>query len=452
MTTEPHGVANTVNTIRTTSVHGMSSHFADAIYPQRTANTGARTYWHVIEVTPVTLTVVLGPLIAIVYRLTQPADGEIGGFSLAQAIRGLLCVLMFLSLFLSAGLRSLTHRLAHPPSFLAIYAILTSFTSPYPYENIVFAVRMAFVILVFASAFQLAAKGLCGERWLTTCAWVILLVVAMCIGVGLATGITIDVYGGRYATAGCIGQPYVASCLILSALPVFIGIIPHSGSAVAGIVLLFASLFFMMCRSALIAATVATCSSFLINLRSVGRRILRRRILPSVAILLLLAGLGLGTAAGADLIERFRDLNPLEGTGSGRYIFWRIALEHILNRPMHVQLLGEGMGSIRDVIGQRFAYSIGAHNDWLDLTNAFGLCGLIGISWWYAELARFAWGLRGRQDGLFQGACASVIVLALISAGTGGFFEPSWALTYAALGFWAGSTAHEEQHRHTGSD
>lgn len=452
MTIEPHVVVNTINIIRTTSVHSMPSHFADAICPKRTGNTGARTYWYVLQVTPVTLTVVLGPLIAIVYRLTRPADGGIGSFSLAQAVRGPLCVLMFLSLFLSTGLRFLTHRLAHPLLFLGIYAALTSFTSPYPYENVVFAVKMAFVILVFASAFQLAEKGLSRERWLTTCAWVILLVVAVCIGVGLATGSTVDVYGSRYATAGCIGQPYIASCLILSALPVFIRLIPNGASAVAGMVLLFASLFFMMCRNALIAAAVATCSSFLINLRSLGRRILWRRTLASIGVLVLLAGIGLGTAAGTDLIERFRDLNPFEGTGSGRYIFWRISLERIMNRPMHVQLLGEGMGSMRDVIGPRSGHSIGAHNDWLDFVYALGLGGLIGISWWYFELARFAWGLRGRQDGLFQGACASVIILTLISVGTGGFFDPSWALTYAAMGFWAGCTAHEKQHCHNRSD
>jgi hypothetical protein len=72
---------------------------------------------------------------------------------------------------------------------------------------------------------------------------------------------------------------------------------------------------------------------------------------------------------------------------------------------------------------------------------------LIGIGWWCFELARFAWCLCDRQEGLFQGVCAAVIILGLISLGTGGFFEPPWALSYAALGFWAGRTAYAKPRR-----
>jgi hypothetical protein len=50
----------------------------------------------------------------------------------------------------------------------------------------------------------------------------------------------------------------------------------------------------------------------------------------------------------------------------------------------------------------------GSHNDRLDFVSSFGLCGLIGISWMSFEMVRFTWGLRGRQDGLFAGACAFV--------------------------------------------
>jgi len=165
-----------------------------------------------------------------------------------------------------------------------------------------------------------------------------------------------------------------------------------------------------------------------------------------VGVLILLAGIGLNTTAGTDLMRRFRDLNPFEGSGSGRYIFWQISLEHIINRPVRAQLLGEGMGSIRELLGQRFGFSIGSHNDWLDLVNAFGLSGLIGITWWYFELVRLAWCLHNRREGLFQGVCASVIILGLMSIGTGGSFNPSWALSYAAMGFWAGHAAYTKQH------
>jgi len=161
-----------------------------------------------------------------------------------------------------------------------------------------------------------------------------------------------------------------------------------------------------------------------------------------VGILLLLAGIGLNTPAGTDLMTRFRDLDPRGGTGSDRYIFWRISLEHILHRPAPAQLWGEGMGSIRDFLKQSYGMAIPSHNDWLDLVNALGLCGLIGMAWWYWELARFALRLRDQREGLFQGMCTAVIILGLMSIGTGGTFEPHWTLTYAAMGFWAGKTVY----------
>ena len=419
-------------------MRGMPSHSTGRIYPRRVGNTAVRTHWHVLRVLPVTLAVILGPLITTVYRLTQSADTEIGSLSLAQAVRGVLCALMFLSLFLPRRLCLLEHRLVRPPLFLATYAVLTSFTGRYPYEHIVFAVKMAFLMLVFSSAFQLAEKEQSGERWLTTCAWIVLFMMAACIGIGVVTGRSIDVYGSRYATAGFIDQTGLASFLMLSTLPVFIRLIPNGRSALAGIGLLFTSLFFTLRRSSLIAAVVAMGSIVPINLSSPGRQILSRRTLAPIGVLVLLASIGLSTAAGADLIERFRDLNPSEGSGSGRYIFWRISLEHITNRRICAQLFGEGMGSIRDLMGQRFGCSIGSHNDWLDFTHAFGLFGLLGIVWWYFELVRFSYCLHKAGDPRSQGARALLVIFTLISLGTGGAFEPVWALSYAALGFWAG--------------
>ncbi len=428
----------------------MLSQFTGLLYAKGMGHAAERPSWAVWRVIPVTLAVTLGPLVTVVYRLTRPTGTAVGSFSLAQAVRGLFCVLMVVSLFPSPGLRLLQHRCVRPLLFLAIYALITSWTVSYPHENMVFAVRMAFLVLIFACAFHLAEKGLLEERWLLICAWVILLVMMANIEIGLVTGRTVRVYGSRYATAGVIGSVFVTSFLVLSTLPVFVRLAPRDGSAVMGLVLLFVSLFFTMCRTALIAATAALGSSLLIYVSCLGRRIPWRKILVLAGVLLLVTGLGLCTRAGADLRERFRDLNPFEGTGSGRYLFWQVSLGHIVNRPMDAQLLGEGMGRVRDVMGQNWGHPIVSHNDWLDFANAFGLFGLIGISWWYFELVRFAWRLRDRKDGPFQGACAGAILLGLISIGTGGFYDPAWALTYAALGFWAGRAGYERRCSHAG--
>jgi hypothetical protein len=416
----------------------------------RARNPLRRAGWFLLRALPVTLAVVAGPPIAIAYRLTRPEDTASVSFSVPQAARGLLCLLMFLSLLASTGSSLPKHRFIRPLLFLAAYALVTSSVGPYPYEHLVFAMKMAFIVLVFASAFQLAADGLFSERWLTTSAWVVLLTMAACIGGGLALGRTIDAHASWYATAGFTGHPATASRLILSTLPVFVSLTPHSGSALAGIVILFTSLFFTMRRSSLIAGVVALGVSSLVNLICRRRRALWRRTMVPFVVLILSAGIGLSTTAGNDLIKRFNNLNPFGGSGSGRYIFWPISLEHIINRPVRAQIVGEGMGSIRDLLGQRFGVRIGSHNDWLDLVHAFGWAGLIGIGWWYFELARFTWHLRTWQNGPLQGACACALAIGLISMGSGGFFDPSWALSYAAMGFWAGYTTKEREPCETG--
>jgi hypothetical protein len=386
----------------------------------------------------VTVTVVLGPILTVAYRLTRSPDMATDGVSFLQVTRGLLCLLMFVSLFFSARVYLLVHRLVRPLVFLAVCAVLTSFAHPFPYQNIVFAGKLAFVVLIFASAFQSAEEGLLRERWLTACAWVILLTMALNTGVGLALGRHIGVYGSPYATAGLVGEPSVASALVLSTLPVFLESVASSVRAFAGLGVLFALLFFTMCRSALIAGTAAMCSTLVISLSSLKQHISWRRVWMPVCLLLLLAGLGLSSPTAADLMARFRDLNPREGTGSGRYFFWRVSLRHIASRPMRVQLQGEGMGSIKGVIKRETGLYIGAHHDWLDLVHAFGLLGLMGISWWYCELARLARHSSGGRDGPRRGAYAALVILGLNSIGTGGSYEPSWALSYAALGLWAG--------------
>jgi hypothetical protein len=402
----------------------------------------SKTLRHVFEALPVTLTVVSGPLIAMVYHLTHPQDAAPGRFSLAQITRGALCVLLFAPLVLSRRLPVLTNRLVRPLLFLALCAVLTAPAAPHARENLVFAVKLIFLVLVFGNAFHLAADRQDGGGWLTACAWVLLLMMASSTGAGLATGRVFAAYGSRYATGGLIGQPMEASTLLLSALPVFISLLPRCRSALAGLWLLSASVFFTMCRSSLIAGGAATGCAFLINLATRQRRLQQRTVVAFLGILLVQLGLGLGTGAGADLVKRFQDLHPGRGTGSGRYAFWEISGDHIRERPLHTQVLGEGMGSIREVMEEQFGAPIGSHNDWLDFVNNLGLCGLAGICWWYGGLVRFAWRLRGRRDGPFQGVCAVTLMLALISTGTGGFFEPCWTLCYAALGFWAGGAAH----------
>jgi len=404
----------------------------------------------VYPIVPCTFALVTGPVVSIVYSLTQPEDAKDGSFSMAQALRGILCLAMFLSLFVSRRLHLLEHPIIRPLMFLAIFAVLTCMLGPYPYENIVFAMKISFSAFIFASAFHLAQSKLISEKWLIGSAWAVLLFMAIAQAIGLVTGNTVASYQSNYATAGVIDSTSVTTALIISTLPIFLRFFPYYRWSLAGILIILVSLFFTMQRTSLIAAASAILIILIHHLWSSQQRIPWSKAILAILVLGVLVVIGFRTQAGSDLLTRMSDLDPREGSGSGRYVFWHIALNHILKRSVGDHIVGEGMGSIRDMLDRHFGMGIGNHNAWLDLTYAFGIFGLMAIAWSYLELIRFANYLRSGQDLLFQGVFSAIVILFLVSFGTGGFYDPGFALTYAALGFWVGQSAYWEPFYYAG--
>lgn len=396
------------------------------------------------QVAPCTLAVVTGPLVTTIHRVTGSPDVQVGNLSLAQMLRGLLCLTMVLSLFLCGRLRLLYHPLIRPLIFMSTYAMVTLLVAAYPYENIVFAVKLIFVSLVFANAYHLGESGLCSEYWLTLSAWTVLLFMVTSQAIGLATGHAVPAYKSSYATAGLIDQPALTAALIVSTLPIFLRFFLDGRWSVLGVLLLLMSLFFTMRRTELAAALAAL---FVVGFRLMTTpqsRASCRRIALAILLISPLAAAVPRTQAGADLLARIRELNPREGTGSGRYSFWAVSVDHIVHRPIGAQIGGEGMERIRDIIEEDLGQSIGAHDDWLALTHAFGMFGLAAIVWWYFKLMRFTAYLRKLKDPAFQGVLSTLVIFIIISIGQGGFYDPSLTMMYAALGFWAGRSYYWE--------
>ncbi len=209
--------------------------------------------------------------------------------------------------------------------------------------------------------------------------------------------------------------------------------------ALAGILISLFALLFAMQRTPLIAAAAVLFVAFARYLYPLRQKIHGYRGAIGIIILVVFVVAGLQTAAGSDLVDRMTELDPREGSGSGRYVFWGISLDHILNRDFADQVVGEGVGAVRDVIYQQYGMYIKSHTDWLDFPFAFGVFGLIAIVWWYSELVRLARYLYACKHPAFQGAVSAVMVFFLLSVGQGGeSYDPSLALTYAALGFWVG--------------
>lgn len=396
-------------------------------------------YWQVI---PCTAAMVAGPLVTVAPHLMGAPELRVAGLSLAQVVRGLLCCVLLLSLVHSRRLRLLDHPMIRPLLFLSVCAMATVLAGPHPRGNVVLAVQLIFVSLVFANAYHLGVRGLLSDRWLMYTAWVVLLLMVVSLVVGLATRRTAAMYGSNYATAGLIDQPALTAALILSTLPIFLRYFPDHRYSAAGVLLVLVAVAATMRRTELAAAFVAL-GLVLVRYVDPLRRRARSRAIPATLLGLLILGLiGTSTQAGADLTARFRELDPRVGTGSGRYMFWSISLDHILERGAAAQIWGDGMGSFEDIANKHLGQGVGTHNDWLGFTHALGLVGLAGLLWWYINLARLTSCLRKAGDGLFQGALSVLVVFGLLSIGQGGFYDPSLTMMYAGLGFWAGKVSY----------
>ncbi|MBN1972130.1 MAG: O-antigen ligase family protein [Sedimentisphaerales bacterium] len=281
------------------------------------------------------------------------------------------------------------------------------------------------------------------ENWLTNCTWIILIFMAVSQVIGLISGNLIRGYGSDYASAGLIDQPSVTATLIVSTLPVFLQSFPYKRMSLAGIIICLVSLFFTMRRTVLIAAIAAIFLVLMYDFFPFRRRIRKSTVIIAILTLCALGIISLRTQAGADLLARMSDLNPLYGTGSGRYTFWFIALKHILNRNIISMIMGDGLGRIRDVMYNDFGMYIGSHNDLLDFTYAFGIFGLFTLIWWYYELIRFTNYLRINKATAFQGSLSVITIFIIISMGQGGeSYNPDLALIFMILGIWAGQKSY----------
>lgn len=400
------------------------------------------------EAAPCTLALVSAPLISAAYGLTGSADMQGGDHGFAQGLRGVLCLLMGAYLISMRRLCLLDHPLIRPLTFLAGYAILTAVLSANPYENILYAVKLGFICLVCGNVLCLVEQQICSERWLALCAWMVLILVAAGQIFGLMSGNTLAISGGKYATGGFTQQTAVTAAQAVSIMPVILWSFPHTWSSLGGVGILLVTVFFTMRRTELIAAVAAIGVVLFFNGIVFRQRVPWQKVVVAVLAITMLAWIGLRTPAGTALMARFQDLDPSEGTGSGRYVFWGIAFDHIMNRTMDAQVVGEGIGAIRDVLSHGFGLEIGCHNDWLDVVCAFGVVGLLAFGWWYLVLMRFIIGLYNDHHPAFCGALSVYVILILVSFGTGGVLEPTFAVTYASLGLWGAAPIGGERYEY----
>lgn len=176
----------------------------------------------------------------------------------------------------------------------------------------------------------------------------------------------------------------------------------------AGQVALFAGLFALLGWASVICrAPIAT-------------RWARRLLIWS----LLGAAIGYVVLGTANLTARWQDLADPDQAGSGRIVFWRIALDSFYDADVSEQVLGRGYVGMYRVMQGGYGLRIHTHNDFLDMLLVGGVLGVFAwLVFWYALVVRLR-SLSVTAAGYGAGL-AILVGLFAQSVLTGQMFDPS---------------------------
>lgn len=385
---------------------------------------------------PITVALLGGPVIDVVYRMAELPEATIGGLSLAQGLRGLLCVTMVVVMpksFLSGAVRI---RAVLPLGLLVLYTVSTSVLQPQPFENLVFAVRIIFLLCVFLSVYEFARAELIGRRWIDCIGWSILVLLGLSQVIGYIVGYRATVYRSEYALVGLTGHPKLGAVGVIAIFPFFLLRHPLRKTDILALVLCALSAFATLRRSAIVSLLLAATVVGALHLSPRSRRLgqSKQAILVLVLILISLISVSIATPLGNDVLSRALDLDVWHGgTGSGRTALWQTALEHLIQRSFGDNILGEGLGTIRATMLDEFGRAIGSHNDWLDIWFSLGFVGLLFFAWWHVEMLRLAVMLCRRQVSWGVSVIGAFVIVAFFALATGGIFAPGFAPLFAVL-------------------
>ncbi len=200
------------------------------------------------------------------------------------------------------------------------------------------------------------------------------------------------------------------------------------------IVLVLWSIILTMRRSGILSAILVIMSISMLRLiRKKTRKATKVVSLVIPLAILIFANFFINTQIGYEIAKRFEDLNFDTGTASGRYIFQRITVEHILRRGYIENIFGEGAGYIKDVIATEYGLNIGAHSDWLDIAASYGIIGLGLFSLFFVNLVRlFLICVRKREK--VDTVLAIFLIIFFMSISSGGVLEVYFAMPYSLLG------------------
>lgn len=378
---------------------------------------------------PVTAALACGPLVDVVHYVLSARGVTLGLFTVAQVLRGVLC--------LALGAMLLRYRLTAPPKVrrfllpllvLVALAVVTAPLSFWPLANIVYAMRVALLLCLFWSVALLWAKGFIGGAWMTRMGWLILLSVLVSQIGGWLSGASY--YGLPFELPGLGSRPSLPGAWLAAVVPMFLWRGQLRLIDGLGLSLVVCSSVATLRRSSIVAVVFAVLAATLTS--ALHRRRAGRLVATCAAIGLVsyIAVTATGLASG--LRVRFEDLDVTAGgTASGRTRFMRVALTHIVSRGITDNLFGEGVGAVLPVTAQEFGAAVGSHNEWLDTWIGFGVPGLILLAWMHVEVLRLLGSVNTSNK---RAVAACFVVLLTLGNTAGGIFDPTSAPLFAVLG------------------
>ena len=324
---------------------------------------------------------------------------------------------------------------------LSFYALFMSIYSPFPLEGVAWSFRVLYLAVIFIAAYLLTVSGDINRETLWKLAAFVLFVYLGSQIMAWYAG-----YGGLssyHTELGSSGFGVGISTLswsLCGLVPCFFFHKRWRAIDIMFVILVFSSVLLTMRRSAFLALLLVV--SFIGFLRVFRQRSGRVAKLISLvfplALLLLVLFILNGTEYGYVFMQRLEDLRPGEGTASGRYIFQKIGLEHLLNRGLIETIFGEGAGYAKVLLGMQLGVWIGMHSDWLDISICYGFVGLSCFTFFFIGVFRLFARLRNAGDNRSDGILAVFLLMGFGSMASGGILDPSFTMPYAVLGMvWA---------------
>ncbi len=368
----------------------------------------------------------LSPLLIFInesYRL------QIAGLSILQLGRGIILVLLIFCL--SQIVQTLNKRLLifHVVLLLGVFSALLTFTVLQPRENIIATVRLIYPALLGIATYLLVSKNLLGSAILRWFAWYWLLAYSITQIFSFYTGKT--VYESMYASAG-LGSSGSSADILIFLIPFFLLSARFSKWDLLGICIAIISASLTMRKTAVLGIFV----SFFIG---VAVRTMKRKgdMGGKLVALLFCAIIILGfyqalqsTGWGEDFSLRLADR-----TGSGRNYIWAQGVEHLGDRSVFLNLLGEGEGSYPAIMLKKIGFTIGSHSGWLNLVISYGVVGVVVYLYFFNKLWRLLQESRKLPGSGFE-VVAALMGGILVAETTQGFLlSPAAVSAYVLIGF-----------------